>query len=178
MTDIPAGVKTSVVTWASVAVFTGKDAPAYPRVQRTRCVASDEMQQAPAAAAADRPLKDLRQGPEIVKADVLEHPDRDERIEFPFDAAVVIVDELHSIGEAFAAGTVAGKRQLFPRDVERLHPRSIMLRHMQRQRAPAAPGFDDGVPWLKSQLAADEIELGMLRLVERHPRVGKIGARL
>ena len=78
-----------------------------------RRIATDEMQQAAAAAATHGPPNDIRQRAELVEADVLEHADRDERVVLAFHASIVVVDELHSIGQAFAIGAGTRVRQLF-----------------------------------------------------------------
>ena len=51
-----------------------------------------------------------------------------------------------------------------------------MARHVNRQRSPAAPGFDYRVATPQPQLATYEIELGALRLGERHGRVREVRA--
>ena len=57
--------------------------------------------------AAHGPAKRLSERWELAKADVLEHADRDEDVEFAFHVPVVVVNELHAISEAFAAGAGA-----------------------------------------------------------------------
>ena len=47
---------------------------------------------------------------------------------------------------------------------------------MQRQRAPSAARFDDGLAGLQPQLPADEIHLRHLRLLERHVGMVEVGA--
>ena len=49
-----------------------------------------------------------------------------------------------------------------------------MTRHVQRQRAPAAPGFDDPLAAIQADLAADVIHFRDLRLVERRRRRRKV----
>ena len=84
------------------------------------------------------------------------------------DVPVVVVDELDAALESLARRAFARERKLFPRYVERLHAHAVVLGHEERQRAPAAPGFDDRVARPQTQLTADQIELRPLRLVERH----------
>ena len=103
---------------------------------------------------------------EVRQPDVFEHADGDEHVVCSADVAVVVVDELDAIRQAFARGATPGEGQLFGRQVEGLHADAVVPGHEERQRAPAAAGFDDRVARPQLQLAADEIQLGALRLIE------------
>jgi len=51
-----------------------------------------------------------------------------------------------------------------------------MLRRVHDQRPPAAADIEEAFARLEAELAADQIELGLLRLIERVIRLGEVGA--
>ena len=67
---------------------------------------------------------------------------------------------------------------LLLRDVEAAHAYAVVLGHEQREPAPAAAGLDDALAGLQLQLAADVMHLRLLRLLDRHGRIGEVGARV
>jgi hypothetical protein len=60
-----------------------EDPSADPGVERNGHIASDEVQQPTAAVRTNRAAKHRGDRLEVTQADVLEHPDRDERIVLP-----------------------------------------------------------------------------------------------
>ena len=94
----------------------------------------------------------------------------------PVHVPIVVLDELDAIVQTVALRPVAGVRDLLVRDVERPHPHAVVPRHEQREAAPAAARFDDAFAGLQPQLAAHVVHLGLLRLLERHPGLGEVGA--
>ena len=141
-----------------------------------RDVAPDEVQQPAATLAAHRAVQDVREAVKMTQADVLQHPHRHEHVVLAPHVAVVVVDELDLTGQTFALSPCACETKLFARHIERLHGHAVVARHVKRQGSPAAPGFDHCVARPQPQLAAHEIELGTLRLGERHRRVRVVGA--
>ena len=62
------------------------------------------------------------------------------------------------------------------RDARRIH--TIVLRSPQQQGTPAGAYVQKTLTRLKTQLAADQIQLGLLRARQRHGGVAKIGTRI
>ena len=58
-------------------------------------------------------------------------------------------------------------------DIVGRHGHAVVLRHVQRQRSPAAAGFEHFLAGLQPQFAAYVIQLGELRLFQAAVRVGK-----
>ena len=146
-----------------------------PRAEGMRPLAPDEMQQT-SPCVADRPLNRLSQRFVILRAQMLQHSHRDERIVSPGDVPVVILDELDLAIEAFFARPFAGHLNLLMRNVERRHPRAVMPRHMQRQRAPAAARLHHVLARLQPYFSAHVIHLRQLRLFQCFCLVRKIRA--
>ena len=98
--------------------------------------------------------------------DVFHHAYGDKTIVLPIDIAVVGFDEFNAILEAFPGGALTRPADLLTRDVVGTHAHTIFTRHIQRKATPSTTGLDHPFPWHKPQLAADEIELGELRLFQ------------
>src|SRR6185369_16353119 len=92
-------------------------------------------------------------------ANVLEHADGHETIVRAGDVAVVILDELDPIGQAFASRLLAAVGDLFMGDVEGADAHPVLARHVERQRSPAATRLDDALTRTQCDLAADVIHL-------------------
>src|SRR5262249_9141730 len=146
-----------------------------PGIERTRSIAADEMQKAAAAVAAHDAAEHLRKRFVMVQADVLQHADGDKHVVLAPHVAIVVVNELDAIGYPFASGAVLRVGQLLARYIECLHVDAERVRHMQRERSPPTSRFDNGLPRLQAELPADEIELRMLRVLERHLGTFEVG---
>ena len=68
------------------------------------------------------------------------------------------------------ARALARVGDLFLRDVEGADLDAVLARHVQREGAPSAAGFDDLLAGPEHQLAADVVELRALRLLQRGVR--------
>src|SRR5689334_2959485 len=115
----------------------GKDAALDPGVEVFRNVAPDGMNQ-PAALALEAPVYHRPEFAVAIGSDMLQHADGYEGIEFALYVAVVVLDELDPAAESFGARPFAGMDDLLPGNVERLHRHAVILRHVQRECAPAA----------------------------------------
>jgi len=73
-------------------------------------------------------------------------------------------------------GLLARVDDLLVRQIEGFHAHSVVLRHVQRQRAPPATGFGHRFARLELQFAAHMIHLGRLRFFKRGRRSWKIRA--
>jgi hypothetical protein len=76
------------------------------------------------------------------------------------------------VREAGLADPLGGHRVLLARERRRGDPASVFAGGVQRQRAPAGTDLEQVVVRLQLELAADHVELGLLRLPER--RLGRI----
>ncbi len=146
-----------------------------PTAELAGVPAAYEVEQSPAAVS-DQPMNDASQLAVVLASDVLQHAHRDKSVESAFRAAVIVLDEFDKTIKAFVAGALAGMAQLLPRDVESFHAHTVIARHVQCQRAPAATRLDHRFAGLKTQLAADMVHLGCLRGFERHRFPREIGA--
>ena len=86
-----------------------EDVPADPAIELARLVAADEVQQ-PAAVGPERAVDHLAERLVVARADVLEHPDRHERVAVPRDGAVVVFDELDAFEMPSRAARSLAKR--------------------------------------------------------------------
>src|SRR6202050_5319144 len=122
------------------------------------------------AAAAEAALRDVTERAIVLYAYVLEHAHGDEGVVAAVDVAIVVQHVLDTPGEPLALRPLARPGDLLLRDVEGAYPHAVFARHVQRQRAPAAAGFDDGLAGFQLQLAAHVVHLGDLGLIERGSR--------
>ena len=79
-----------------------ENATPHPGVQRTRGIASDEMQKAASSLALHTVPEHSRKRFEVSEAHVLEHTDGDERVESAAHVPVVVVDEAHTVSQVLA----------------------------------------------------------------------------
>src|SRR4051794_37440816 len=91
--------------------------------------------------------------PVAAKSHVLEHPDGDEGIALAARLTVVILDEFDAIGKIRAGRHLPRIDDLLVRKIEGANANAVARRHMQRQRTPAATGFDDALARLQAQLS-------------------------
>ena len=146
-----------------------------PGVDRARPVAADGVDQADAVGL-QGPPDDAGERRVIVGSDVLQHADRHKGVAVAGDVAIVVLDEFDAVREALAVRLLARPGQLLTGNIEGAHPHAMLLRHVARQSAPAAAGFDHLLSGLQSQLAADVLELGELGLLEAEVRRLEVGA--
>ncbi len=109
---------------------------------------------------------------------MLEHADRDKGVALPADVAVVLLDELDTTGQPCHPRAVSGVVGLLARDGERANRHAVVPRHVQRQGAPPAAGFDDPLIGAQPELAAHVVQLGPLGVLQRHLRRRVVGARV
>ena len=86
--------------------------------------------------------------PKSLWTDVFEHADRHEDIELTRDVPVIAFDELDTITQSGSFSPFARKNYLLVGNIVGLHCNAIVLRHVQRQRAPATACIDDCLPGL------------------------------
>jgi hypothetical protein len=158
-------------------VGAGEDVALDPWIRAPRTRVADEVQQT-APFRLEPAIDQLAELRVVAPAHVLEHADGDERVEAALRAAVVVLDELHPTAEPTAQRRCAREADLLGRHVEGLHRDAVVLGHVERERAPAAAGLEHALARPQPQLAADVVELRLLRLLEREPRVLEVCARV
>ena len=108
---------------------------------------------------------------------MLEHADRGDLVEGLGLRQLAVVAQLDRDAAAQAAfvDQPADMRVLVfaQRDAVRLH--AVVFGGPQQQRAPAGTDVEETFARAQHQLAADVVELGFLRLHERHAGVAKVG---
>src|SRR5262245_23838211 len=147
-------------------VRTGKDATRHEGTELDETIAADRMQQA-APVRSERAIHDSAEVPVVLWPDVLEHADRHERVVGADQVAIVVVDELDPVAQPFGPCPIACPRDLLGRHVAGAHRDAMASRDVQRQRTPAAAGFDDSLAGTEAQLPRDVLHLRDLGLFER-----------
>ena len=99
------------------------------------------------------------------QTDVLEHADRADRVEAAVDVAVV----LHAVLDALDAGVRRGLLRVLglvrrQRDADRLH--AVVARRVHDHAAPSAADVEQAHAGAQAELAADQVVLRGLRLLE------------
>src|SRR5581483_9457896 len=79
-----------------------------PAAQGSRAIPADEVQE-PTPGISDSSMDNLPKLVVVVRSDMLEHSHRDEHIEFAFDIAVVVFDELDPVAQSLPLGPFARK---------------------------------------------------------------------
>ena len=122
----------------------------------------------------------LRQVP---KTDVLEHADAGDlvevrRAEALLEFAIIELQDLDAIRQSGVRDTFACQFELAvrQRDADRVH--AVVLGGVQGQPAPAAADVEEAFAGAQTQLAADQVELGELRVLQRVAGVAEVGARV
>ena len=111
----------------------------------------------------------------VALPDVLAHLDRGDRVEGAVGhLAVVLQPDLDPILEAALADPLVDERLLLARDRHADDLRAELLGRVQRERAPAAADVEVTAAGLDAELAADEVELVALRVLDG---VAGLGAR-
>ena len=134
-------------------------------------VAADGVEEAEALGA-EAAVDGLHKGAEVFVADVFEHADRDDAVEGFVDLAEVLEADLD--GEVGAGG--AGPVVLLGGEGDAGDVGAVALGHEAREAAPAAADVEDGHAGVEFEFAADEVELGLLGLVEGAGAVAPEGA--
>ena len=111
---------------------------------------------------------------------MLGEPDRGDGVEPPLgDVAVVLVADRGGVPETLALDRVPPPPCLLlgERHADGLH--AVVLHGVQHEAAPAAADVEEPLPALEVELAADQVELLLLRLLERgvRLRVDRAGVR-
>ena len=108
---------------------------------------------------------------------MLGHPDRSDRVERPVDdLAVVLQSDLDRFGEPGLGDAPAGQFGLGRGDGHADCPTPSPRGGVQGQRAPAAADVEQPLPGPQSEFAADEVQLGLLCLIQRRRRLAEVGA--
>jgi hypothetical protein len=109
---------------------------------------------------------------------VLEHAHRGDLVERPVGGQLAVVAQLDRDAPAQAArvdqALHVGVLVAAERDTVGLH--AIVLGSVDKQAAPARTDVQEALAAPQHQLAADVVELGLLRLRERHAAIAEVGA--
>ena len=99
---------------------------------------------------------------------MLDHPDAGDGVEpLPLQRAIVGDAKLDAIGEVLFTCTLARVRDLRLREGDPEHLRPVALCGVNREAPPAAADVKDTLPRLQAQFGAHQVELRLLRLLER-----------
>ena len=104
-------------------------------------------------------------------ANVLQTSDGDDAIERPRDIAVVLDAQLHRQPD----GPRRPERRLLAGERDACHRRSIALGRESGESAPSAADVEHAHAWRERELSADQIELRLLRLLERLRSAAPVG---
>ena len=104
----------------------------------------------------------------LLGADVLDHADRGDGVErLARELAVVDDAEVGAVGDARLLGAAPRGLDLRRRERDAGDVHAVALGGVDRERAPAAADVEHALAARQRQLLADELELGLLRLLER-----------
>jgi hypothetical protein len=108
-------------------------------------------------------------------ADVLEHADADHLVEAAILRQVAVIENLQVdlVGQALGLDPLPAEFQLLLAQGDAEHLGAILTGGKTRQPAPTAADIEQVVTGLQPQLAAQVIELVLLRLVEGVVRLAK-----
>ena len=116
---------------------------------------------------------------ELRQADMLEHPDRGDRVVGAVpNVPVVLEADLDAVGQAGLGHGLRRPLGLPPRDRDADRGDAAVARGMKDHPAPPASHVEQAHAGPQVQLPADQLVLGGLSLLERHGRVGPYGARV
>ena len=120
--------------------------------------------------------------PELVHllgADVLDHPDRGDRVVgLPGEVAIVGQPEVHEMGDARLLGGPVRTLHLRRRDRDAGDVHAVALGGVDGERAPAGADVEHALAALEPELLADQLVLGLLRLLERRRAAREDRARV
>ena len=108
---------------------------------------------------------------------VLDHPDAGDRVERPVGhLAVVGHADLDPVGHAGLANPFAGQLSLTlgERDPDRAH--AVVAGGVDHEAPPPAPDVEHALALAQAELLADQLDLGLLGLLERLGAAGEVGA--
>src|SRR6185437_3313085 len=136
------------------------------------------------AAGAQQSASDAEIERQILQSHVLEHSDAGDLVEDPAAIALTVAREIAVIAQLDRAATVqTGKLNaplcrtgLLAAERYAVRPCAVLLRRMHGQAAPTAANVEEALAGLNPQLAAYQVELLLLRLVERLLPALEIGA--
>src|SRR5579875_1983931 len=112
-------------------------------------------------------------------ADVLVHADARDLVEPAVAELTVVGDaDLDAVAEPMLGRTPAGERRLRPRQRDAGRAHAVVLGGVQHERAPAAADVEEPLPGLQRELAADHVELALLRVLEGVRGVAEVGTRV
>jgi hypothetical protein len=113
-------------------------------------------------------------------ADVLEHADRGDLVVRLALVEVAVVEQVHAHapGEPSLGDQLVDVGVLVLAQRDALGAHAVVLGGEQEQAAPAGADVEEAVAFLQHQLGADVLELGGLRLRDRHRRIAEVGARV
>ena len=99
---------------------------------------------------------------------MLDHADAGDRVERVLaQVAIVEITQLDLVGEPGSGDALATQLDLGGGDGDAQDVDAILARRMNREAAPSAADVEDPHARLQIELAADEVELGGLGLLER-----------
>ena len=106
---------------------------------------------------------------DVRAAHVLHHADAGDGVEALAARAVAVVGdaEVDPVRDPGRGGALACKRGLRLRQRDAGDVDAVLARGVDREAAPAASDVEHPLPGLERQLAADQLELRLLRLLER-----------
>ena len=131
------------------------------------------------AARAQQPLHRADVGVELRAADVLVHPDARDLVErLLVELAIVEHAHLDAVAEPGGGDALARELRLRLRErhAERAH--AVVSRRVQDERSPAAADVEHPLAGLEAELAADQLELALLRAFERVRLAREVRARV
>src|SRR3954452_1166610 len=132
-----------------------------------------------AAAGAQHGGELLGVGVDLRLADVLDHPDRGDRVELLAGQLAVVLDaDLDPVRESRIGHALARQHglRLGESDPDGLY--AVARGRVHHEAAPTATHVEDALALLERELGADEIELGLLGLLERGGAAGEDRARV
>ena len=127
------------------------------------------------AVVAEIAVDDVHEVPMILPPDVFAHANRNDGVVAAGDVAVVLQADLD--GQLERIGFCLPPLLLFSGDGHAEHLTPVPLRSVDREAAPPASEIEHLHPWREADLAAHQIELRFLRLIQS-PRVLPVGARV
>ena len=112
----------------------------------------------------------------IVPADMLEHADRGDLVEAPVELLERLQFDRHAVLQPLGGDPLAGEVVLGLAQGHAVAGDAIVLGRMNQQGAPAAADVEKALALLEAQLAADHVQLVVLRLVDVVVPAIEIGA--
>ena len=110
-------------------------------------------------------------------SDVLAHLDRGDRVERRVGhVAVVLQPHVDELREPFVPGPLLHKGALLAGEGHRGYPHAVLPGGVDGQRPPATPDVEQSLSLAQAELAADQVELRRLRLLQRPGGRGPVRA--